>query len=226
MAHSPYDQLVRWDLKHPVNNVNWWSPGFLSHQQSPLLGSQLHHQWWWSSPIGLSVQGEPMPWETHDAFIFRGFDTYFERLKPSFFHGFGGPNVVGGFKPVERYSIKFNHFSKARGKNKTYLRQPQLQKGIALGACFPLWHWLALFCCSLLCEKSPSSMGQWELTLLPWESALFQQKTAVSGIGGFSIQRCMFQSSHFWSSKWLWFTKVLYWSNVTSASQYHGSYQM
>ena len=79
-----------------------------------------------------------MPWETHDAFIVRGFDTYFERLKPSFFHGFGGPKVVGGFKPVERYSIKFNHFCKARGKNKTYLRQPQLQKGIALGACFPL----------------------------------------------------------------------------------------
>ena len=225
MAHSPYDQLVRWDLKHPVNNVNWWSPGFLSHQQSPLLGSQLHHQWWWSSPIGLSVQGEPMPWETHDAFIFRSFDTYFERLKPSFFHGFGGPKVVGGFKPVERYSIKFNHFCKARGKNKTYFETTTATKRHSFGSMLSPLTLAGLFLW-VFCAKNPPVPWGNESWLCCLESQRLPTKKRRIRMGGFSIQRCLFQSSHFWSSIWLWFTKVLYWSNVTSASQYHGSYQM
>ena len=119
------------------------------------------------------------------------------------------------------YSIKFHHFCKARGKNKTYLRQPQLQKGIALGACFPLWHWLAFFCESFV-RKIPQFHGAMRVDSAACRVSEFQHKNSIR-MGGFSIQRCLFQSSHFWSSIWLWFTKVLYWSNVTSASQYHGS---
>ena len=31
-----------------------------------------------------------LPWEPHVSFIFRGYDPYFEGIKPSFFHGFLG----------------------------------------------------------------------------------------------------------------------------------------
>ncbi len=55
---------------------------------------------------------------THFFFILGVISPIFWRPKTSIFRGFWGPKVVGGFKPVGKIWVGFDHFPIYRDKNK------------------------------------------------------------------------------------------------------------